>query len=141
MAVVLSGGPSTLEAEMGSAIESAMSHEATNLIGRDTLPQLVALLARAALVLGPDSGPAHLANALAKPVIGLHASTWSRRSGPYSSLDLCVDKFAEAARKFRGREPEQLRWGTRIENPGVMDLISVDDVIERLEIALGRLPD
>lgn len=138
MAVVLSGGPSALEAEMGSAIEAAMSRQAINLIGRDTLPQLVAVISRAALLLSPDSGPAHLANALARPVIGLHASTWSRRSGPYSSLDLCVDKFAEAARKYRNREPEQLRWGTRIENPGVMDLITVDDVIERLEFALER---
>ncbi len=76
MAVVLSGGPSALEAEMGGAIEAAMSREATNLIGRDTLPQLVAVISRAALVLSPDSGPMHLANALAKPVIGLHASTW-----------------------------------------------------------------
>ncbi len=141
MAVVLSGGPSALEAEMGGAIEAAMSREATNLIGRDTLPQLVAVISRAALVLSPDSGPMHLANALAKPVIGLHASTWSRRSGPYSSLDLCVDRFAEAARKYRNREPEQLRWGTRIENPGVMDLITVSDVVERLELALRRLRD
>ncbi len=141
MAVVLSGGPSALEAEMGGAIEAAMSREATNLIGRDTLPQLVAVISRAALVLSPDSGPMHLANALAKPVIGLHASTWSRRSGPCSSLDLCVDRFAEAARKYRNREPEQLRWGTRIENPGVMDLITVSDVVERLELALRGLRD
>ncbi len=141
MAVVLSGGPSALEVQLGGAIEAAMSNRATNLIGKDTLPRLVALLSRAALIIGPDSGPAHLANALGKPVIGLHASTWSRRSGPYSSLDLCVDKFAEAARKYRNREPEQLRWGTRLENPGVMDLITRDDVIERLELALQRLRD
>lgn len=139
MAVVLSGGPSTLEQEMGAAIEKAMRHDATNLIGKDTLPQLIAIIERAALVLSPDSGPAHLANALAKPVIGLHASTWSRRSGPYSSLDLCVDKFAEAARKYRGKAPEQLRWGTRIENPGVMDLIEVDEVKQRLATARDRL--
>ncbi len=139
MAVVLSGGPSSLELALGRSIETAMSGQATNLIGRDTLPQMVAVIRRAALVLGPDSGPAHLANALGKPVIGLHASTWSRRSGPYSSLDLCVDRFAEAARKYRGREPEQLRWGTRIENAGVMDWITAADVIERLEFARGRL--
>jgi heptosyltransferase I len=140
LCIVLSGGPSKLESEIGASIVAAMQSPAINLIGKDTLPQLVALLHRADLVLCPDSGPSHLANALATPVIGLHASTWSRRSGPYDSLDLCVDKFAEAARRFRGREPEQLRWGTRIENPGVMDLIEVDDVIERLEAALARKP-
>ena len=138
MCVVLSGGPSPFEAGIGESIEAAMESPVTNLIGKDTLPQLVALLARADLLLSPDSGPAHLANAMRTPVIGLHASTWSRRSGPYGSLDLCVDKFAEAAQEFRGKTPEELRWGTRIEEPGVMDLIEVGDVIEKLELALGR---
>ena len=138
MAVVLSGGPSPLERSVGEAIESAANQPLINLIGKDTLPQLAALLQRADVVLSPDSGPAHLANALATPVIGLHACTWSRRSGPYNSLDLCVDKFAEAARRYRDSTPEQLRWGTRIEEEGVMDLVEVDEVIERLEMALSR---
>ena len=137
--IVLSGGPSKIEAEFGAAIVSATRAPVIDLIGKDTLPQLVALLERADLVLTPDSGPSHLANAMATPVIALHASTWSRRSGPYGSLDLCVDRFAEAAKKFRGKTAEELRWGTRIENPGVMDLISVEDVIEKLDIAMDRL--
>jgi len=90
------------------------------------------------VVLSPDSGPAHLVNALGTPVIGLHACTWSKRSGPYNSLDLCVDKLAEAARRYRNAAPEQLRWGTRIELPGVMDLVQVDEVIDRLDAALKR---
>jgi heptosyltransferase I len=110
-----------------------------NLIGKDTLPQSLALLQRADIVLSPDAGPAHLANALGTPVIGLHACTWSKRSGPYNSLDLCVDKFAAAARQFRGKEPQDLRWGTRIEQPGVMDLIQIDEVIGKLEQAAGNL--
>jgi len=136
MTVVLSGGPSALEASIGKAIEAAANNPLINLIGKDTLPQLVALLHRADLVLTPDSGPTHLANALGTPVIGLHACTWSKRSGPYNSLDLCVDKFAEAAQRFRNTTPEQLRWGTRIEQEGVMDLVEVDDVLDRLEQAL-----
>ncbi len=139
MQVVLSGGPTELERAIGRAIEISMKQRPINLIGKDTLPQLVAILDRADLVLTPDSGPSHLANAVATPVIALHASTWSKRTGPYHSLDLCVDKFAEAARRFRGKSPDELRWGTRIENPGVMDLIEVGDVIERLEHAHGRL--
>jgi heptosyltransferase I len=138
MTVVLSGGPSALERSIGEQIETAAKRPLTNLIGKDTLPQLVALLQRADLVLSPDSGPVHLANALGTPVIGLHACTWSKRSGPYNSLDLCVDRFAEAARRYRNAEPEELRWGTRIEQPGVMDLVEVDDVIEKLEQALQR---
>ncbi|MBT8060493.1 MAG: ADP-heptose--LPS heptosyltransferase, partial [Gammaproteobacteria bacterium] len=62
-----------------------------------------------------------------------YAATWSRRSGPYNSLHLCVDRYEEAARRFRKREATELRWGHRIEEPGVMDLIRPADVIERLE--------
>ncbi len=139
MAVVLSGGPSALERATGAAIEQAMQQQAINLIGKDTLPQLVALLKRVDLVLSPDAGPVHLANALGTAVIGLHASTWSLRSGPYNSLQLCVDKFPQAAERFRGKSPQELRWGTRIEDDGVMDLIEIDDVIERLDMAVENL--
>lgn len=133
MQVVLSGGPSELELRVAGEIESAMKSPCINLVGKDTLEQSKALLKRADLVISPDSGPAHLASALGTPVIGLYAATWSRRSGPYNSLYLCVDRFREAARRFRKSEPEQLRWGTRIEEPGVMDLIKPEDVIRQIQ--------
>ena len=132
MRVVLIGGPSELELQTGRDIESAMSNSAQNLIGKDTITQSTALLKMAALVLSPDSGPAHLASAIGTPVLGLYAATPSKRSGPYNSLDLCVDKYAEVAHKFRNKNPEELRWGQRIEFPGVMDMIETEDVIEKL---------
>ncbi len=134
MSIVLSGGPGTLDIDTGAAIERTMQGPCLNLVGKDTLEQLKALLKNAALVIAPDSGPAHIASALGTPVIGLYAATWSRRSGPYNSLDLCVDRFAQAAVKFRKSTPEALRWGTRIEEPGVMDLIGINDVIEKLKV-------
>jgi heptosyltransferase I len=140
MRIALTGGPGELERSTGAAIESAMSNAAINLIGKDNLQQSLALLQRATVVVSPDSGPAHIANALGKPVIGLYACTWSRRSGPYNSLDLCVDRFPDAAKKFLGSEPEDLRWGTRIEKHGVMELISVEDVIGKLEQATESRP-
>ena len=123
---------------MGDEISRNMRHQPIDLIGKDTLPQLVAMLSRADVVLTPDSGPSHLANAVGTAVIGLHASTWSRRSGPYHSLDLCVDKFPEAAQKFCNKPAEALRWGTRINHPDVMSLIQVDEVIARIKDALNR---
>ena len=136
MRVVLTGGPSALELQTGRDIESAMLRKAQNLIGKDTINQSVALLQEADILLSPDSGPAHLASALGTPVIGLHAATPSKRSGPYNSLELCVDKYTEAARIFRHKEPEQLRWGQRIEFSGVMDLIETRDVIEKLNVLM-----
>jgi len=134
--IVLSGGPSALERDTGQAIESAMSADCINLVGKDTLEQSKALLRRVDLVLTPDAGPAHIASALGTPVLGLYAATWSRRSGPFNSLDLCVDHYEEAAQRFRGKKATELRWGHRIEEPGVMDLVQPAEVIERLDFAL-----
>ncbi len=133
MRVVLTGGVSALEIQTGEDIESAMQQPVQNLIAQDTIEQSVALLKQATVLLAPDSGPTHLASAVGTPVIGLYAATPSKRSGPYNSLELCVDKYTEAARKFRRKEPDKLRWGQRIEYPGVMALIETGDVIKKLE--------
>ncbi len=136
--VAIIGGPSNIEQSMALSIEQHAKAPIVNLVGKDTLPQMLALLDRANVVMAPDSGPLHWANALGKPVVGLYAATWSQRSGPYNSLDLCVDHFAEAANKYRRCEPENLRWGTRIEQPGVMELVGVDEVCEKLTLAIER---
>ncbi|NND58601.1 MAG: glycosyltransferase family 9 protein [Xanthomonadales bacterium] len=133
MQVVLSGGPSELERRVANEIVAAMSGSCIDLVGKDTLEQSKALLKLADLVISPDSGPAHVASALGTPVIGLYAATWSKRSGPYNSLYLCVDRFEQAARKFRESEATKLRWGTKIEEPGVMDLIQPEDVIRQMQ--------
>ena len=143
MHVCLLGGPGQAEQNMGQAIEQAMAKLAaepvSNLIGRDSPTRMLALLHRCALLISPDSGPAHWASALGTPVIGLHAATWCKRSGPYNSLDWCVDRFAQAALQYRHQSAEELRWGSRIEVPGVMDLISVDAVVKQLEASLKRI--
>ena len=65
-----------------------------------------------------------MATMVGTPVIGLYAATRSRAQRPVSFLAWCVDRYAEAARRFRGREPEELPWTEKIEEPGVMDLIT-----------------
>ncbi|MCH8478986.1 MAG: glycosyltransferase family 9 protein, partial [Wenzhouxiangella sp.] len=136
--VILIGGPSKAEQALGEAIMARTLVPIVNLIGQDTLKQALAMLERSACLITPDAGPAHFAAALGKPVVGLYAATWSRRSGPLGSLEHCVDRFPEAARQFLGKEPQQLRWGRRLEMPGVMDLISPEMVIERLGRVLGQ---
>lgn len=136
--VLLTGGPSALERDLCAAIEAGARNPLLNLAGQVSLQQLMGLLQRATIVLSPDSGPAHMANALGTPVIGLHACTWSIRGGPYDFLDLCVDRFPQAARTFRNKEPEQIRWGRKIEQAGVMALIQTDEVIEKLDLAASR---
>jgi heptosyltransferase I len=136
MQVILSGGPSDIEVNMAKDIATSMQKKSLNLVGMDTLEQLVGLLAKATVVVSPDSGPVHLANAVGVPVIGLYACTWSKRSGPYNSLQYCVDKFELAADKFLKQSADSLRWGKKIEKPGVMELISVDEVCGKLDLVL-----
>ena len=135
--VILIGGPSQSELILGQQIQDQMRHAAVNLIGRDTLPQAVAMLERAACLISPDSGPVHFAAAMGTPVVGLYAATWSRRSGPLGSLEHCVDCYPQAALQFTGKPPQALRWGRRLEYPGVMNLIRPDQVIERIERIIG----
>lgn len=131
--VLLCGGPSAFEREFADAIKAQMQTAPIDLVGKDTLKQFLALCRRSRLVLTPDSGPMHMANAVGTPVLGLHAASNPQRSGPYSDRRWCVDRYDAAARKFRGKSAAELPWGTKIEHAGVMDLIEVDAVIERLE--------
>jgi heptosyltransferase I len=133
MRIILCGGPSTLEVETGAAIEKAATATIINQIGRDTLPELLALLGRASVLVTPDSGPAHMATMVGTPVVGLYAATNPARSGPYLSRLWCVDAYAQAARRYRGRTPEKLPWTEKIEQRGVMDLIGVDQVTGKLD--------
>ncbi len=131
--VVLCGGRSELERHTADAILAAMRAPALDLVGRDTLKQLPALLARARLLVTPDSGPMHIANAVGTKVLGLHAASNPARSGPYSDRRYCVDRYDDAARRFLRRPAAELKWGTKIEFDGVMDLVTVDDAIAAFE--------
>ena len=137
--VILSGGPSAAERAMADAILAAAHSRPVDLTGRDTLKQALALFSRADMVLSPDSGPMHMANAVGTPVLGLHAASNPARSGPYSDRRWCVDRYDDAARHFLKKAARELRWGTKIERPGVMDLIGVADVIERMEALMKHL--
>jgi heptosyltransferase I len=139
--VVLIGGPSPTERGMANAVLALCRHAPLDLTGKDTLKKLMAMFCRAQLLLTPDSGPMHMANTVGLKVLGLHAASNPARSGPYSDLRWCVDKYDAASRKYFGKPASEIAWGSKIEKPGVMDLIEVDDVIERFEAAaafLGR---
>jgi len=131
--VVLCGGRSELERSMADAILAQLATPALDLVGRDTLKQLPALLARANLVMTPDSGPMHIANAMGTKVLGLHAASNPHRSGPYSDRRYCVDRYDDAARKYLGKQAADLKWGTKIEFDDVMELITVEDGIAAFE--------
>ena len=135
MRVLICGGPTELERRIGAEIEARMRSPAVNLVGRDTLQGFLATLERASVLLTPDSGPAHMGTAAGVPVVGLYAATNPERTGPYLSRQFCVDRYDAAARKFLDQPASEIPWTRKIEQPGVMDLITVDDVVERLDAA------
>ncbi|MFL6629637.1 MAG: glycosyltransferase family 9 protein [Burkholderiaceae bacterium] len=71
--IVFTGGAD--EAELVAAARACMRQPSHSLAGRLTLGQLGALIARADLLVGNNSGPAHLAAALGTPVVDVYALT------------------------------------------------------------------
>ena len=141
MRVVLTGGPSPTERELGAAIEAGTTvARPLNLIGRLSLKGTLAVMARSTALISPDSGPAHMAAMVDLPVIGLYAVMNVHRTGPYKSIDYCVDAYPAAARRFLGKPPEELRWGQRVEDPGAMDCITPAMVEERLAAVMAARP-
>jgi heptosyltransferase I len=59
---------------------------------RTTLGDLIALSARARLMVSGDTGPIHLAAAMGTPIVGLYGPTWPNRNGPWSPHDTVVSR-------------------------------------------------
>lgn len=65
------------------------------------LPTLAALLRRARLVMGGDSGPTHLAHALGTPVLMLMGPTDPARHGPYGAPERALWKLLPCSFCYR----------------------------------------
>ncbi|MET0505879.1 MAG: glycosyltransferase family 9 protein [Luteibacter sp.] len=139
MRVALVGGPSDAERALADSVLAATRATPLDLTGKDTLKRFMALLARSAMILTPDSGPMHMANAAGVKVLGLHAASNPHRSGPYSDRRWCVDKYDAASRKFLGKPAAEIPWGTKIEKAGVMDLVEVAEMKDRFEACAAFL--
>src|SRR5262249_57977634 len=99
----------------------------TDLVGKTSLKELLALLKRATVLLSPDSGPIHMGTAAGIPVIGIYATTNPDRAGPYLSQRWRVDRYPPALRQFDGLTPQTASWGTRVRDPKAMDCIKEED--------------
>ncbi len=81
--VVLTGGETDRAAERRALAALDPEHGVRSLVGATSLRQLVALVARARLFVGCDTGPMHLAAACGTPVVALFGPADPRRTGPY----------------------------------------------------------
>ena len=138
LACVLTGGPSQLEMSFADEIVAQAKQPPINLVGKSQLKDLLAILDQAEVVIAPDTGPLHMANACGKPVIGLYASSNPERSGPYSNLHNTVNKYPEAVEQEFHHSVDDMKWGQRVRNPDVMSLITAQDIMQKLDIIVNK---
>ena len=132
MKVILCGGSSTREQNVAVTIFSLCKEKPTNLVGQTSIAEMVALLDMADVVIAPDTGPTHIANALNTPVIGLYAATNPQRAGPYRFQKLVVNHYTQALETYYSLSVGDAPWGQRIQNAECMAMIKTDEVIKKL---------
>lgn len=140
MKVALVGGPTPIEQELAEQILQRAPFIDANYVGKTTLPQLLALIEAANLLLAPDTGPAHMATLVGTPVIGLYATHNPQRTGPYHDMDKVVSVYEQLLLEETGKRPEEVSWRTRIKNSQAAHMLPVKSVINQiLDIALKTL--
>jgi lipopolysaccharide heptosyltransferase I len=127
--VVINCGPG--EAALADAVHKGCQ-QAQPRTYSGSLNGLIALLRRSPLMIGPDTGPLHLAAALGVPTVALFGPTDPKRNGPYGN----------AHRNLRSDDAvtSHSRSGR---SDGVMDRIRPSQVMEAVRELLqerGRMP-
>ena len=124
MQVILNGGPG--EEQLTRQVQAACRNsDPLAFIGN--LPGLIALLRRSCLLIGPDTGPLHLAAALGVPTVGLYGPTAPQRNGPYGGHH----KFLRPGNAQTTYKHSNARGST-------MDLIRPEQVLEAVRQLLGE---
>ena len=80
--ILLSGRRGAEAAAAMTAFQASLPEAFPALAGATRVDGLMALIARAGLLLSGDSGPMHMAAALGRPQVALFGPTWPERAGP-----------------------------------------------------------
>ena len=131
--VIMTGGNSPPEQLYSKALDDLFGNSILNLIGKTSIREMAALIKHSDFIISPDSGPAHIATIMGKPVIGLYAMSNPKRSGPYNSDEWLINKYDQALKVFMDKSPTEVKFGQKIKQPEAMDLIETRDVIEKVE--------
>jgi ADP-heptose:LPS heptosyltransferase len=111
-AVVIVGGAG--DAAEAGRIAAAMSAPAVNLAGQTTTGELAAVLERARLLVGIDSGPTHVAAAMGTSTVALFGPTDPRRTGPCGDGHAIVTAGLDCAPCRRGCETRACMAGITV---------------------------
>jgi lipopolysaccharide heptosyltransferase I len=94
-----------------------------------TIKELAAILQRALLVVGGDTGPLHLAAALQKPVVGIYGPSDPVRNGPFGTEHVIIRRLLPCSNCFRRTCP----------TIQCLHEVSVEEVIQGMEVLLRRI--
>ncbi len=133
--LALRGLPSALvggagEQDKAACISALCRQPPVNLVGRTSVLELASLMKQAALFVGNDAGPMHMAAALGVPVVGLFGPSDPRVWGPRGARVDVLYKGMDCRRCFhpaceRGAE-------------SCMNQIEVDEVMQAVDRGLTR---
>ena len=93
-----------------------------------SLTELAAVVRRAAMFVGSDTGPLHIAAAVGTPCVGLYGPMPATRNGPYGPEHVAVQK-----RTFTGSSRERRNAPSEL-----MEAIQVEDVNRACDRILKR---
>ncbi len=136
--IFICGGPTPLEQQLAADIIAHAQSQISNLVGKTSLKQLLALLKHASVVIAPDTGPAHMAVTVGTPVIGLYAHSNPDRTGPYTYRHYVVEVYHRNLQTQFGKPAAELPWGQRIKGAELMAQISVDAVQRMLDLVIEK---
>lgn len=131
--VILAGSPAQVELDLAESIQSRLEEPCLNLVGQSSILQMLALIDNVEMVIAPDTGPAHMANAMNTPIIGLYAHHNPVRVGPYRYLQYVVSVYEEVILAETGKTSQQLSWRTRAKDETAMNRITNDQVISMFD--------
>ena len=119
------------EEGLGQAVV-ANSAPAAPILCSSSLPELVALMSEALLVVGGDTGPVHLAAALGTCVIALFGPTNAARNGPLPGGVVIQNQSVDVPNYQRGNYTREDAYSSE------MCSITVEQVLAALEQEIGR---
>ncbi|TNG94414.1 glycosyltransferase family 9 protein [Pasteurellaceae bacterium USgator11] len=135
--VILAGSPAPREVAMAAEIAQKSGIVLTNVVGKTSLLQLMALIDSVDLLISPDSGPAHMATTQGTPVIGLYAVHNPLRTAPYNNLANVVSVYEQNIQAQYGKPSAELPWATRAKGKDLMQQIQAQEVIAQMKGVLG----
>lgn len=116
------------EKSLSDNINTMLKTKTIDVVGKTSLGELAALLKKAKLFIGTDSGPSHIASAVDRPSVILYSGTNdSKQWAPLGNKTVIIQKDVPC------KGCERLKCPNNV----CMDLITVDEVMEAVRKVTG----